>query len=179
VQLENKVAVVTGASSGIGEAIALAFGEQGATVSVDYRSHADERDRVEVTDEAVFGYWQVAARVGRFWCPCAPGVKAGVSHRRLLCSQLTQDFSLRCVLLVLKPKRNSGSGGDEAVRSKALSARVLCARDVGEGSRQPTGVICQLRLGRSETLIGAGPGQSGFPRRILVGNWVSRSKKAV
>jgi glucose 1-dehydrogenase len=41
-QLENKVAVVTGASSGIGKAIALTFAEEGAAVTVDYRSHPDE-----------------------------------------------------------------------------------------------------------------------------------------
>jgi glucose 1-dehydrogenase len=53
VQLENKVADVTGASSGIGEAIALAFGEQGATVTVDYRSHADEAKDVVKQIEGV------------------------------------------------------------------------------------------------------------------------------
>lgn len=45
-QLENKVAIVTGASSGIGKAIALAFGEEGALVTVDYRSHPDEAKEV-------------------------------------------------------------------------------------------------------------------------------------
>lgn len=40
-QLEKKVAVVTGASSGIGNAIALAFAEEGAAVVVDYRGHPE------------------------------------------------------------------------------------------------------------------------------------------
>lgn len=35
-RLENRVAVVTGASSGIGEAIALAFAGEGAAITVDY-----------------------------------------------------------------------------------------------------------------------------------------------
>jgi glucose 1-dehydrogenase len=52
-QLEKKVAVVTGASSGIGEAIALAFGAEGATVTVDYRSHADEAKDVVKQIEGV------------------------------------------------------------------------------------------------------------------------------
>jgi NAD(P)-dependent dehydrogenase (short-subunit alcohol dehydrogenase family) len=38
VQLENKVAIVTGATSGIGRAIALAFGAAGASVTVNYRA---------------------------------------------------------------------------------------------------------------------------------------------
>ncbi len=40
-RLQNKVAVVTGASSGIGEAIALAFAGEGAAVVVDYVGHQD------------------------------------------------------------------------------------------------------------------------------------------
>jgi glucose 1-dehydrogenase len=53
VQLENKVAIVTGSSSGIGKGIALAFGEEGAAVTVDYRSHPDEaKDVVERIEDA-------------------------------------------------------------------------------------------------------------------------------
>ena len=40
-RLENKVAVVTGSSSGIGEAIALAFAAEGAAVVVNYSRHED------------------------------------------------------------------------------------------------------------------------------------------
>lgn len=45
-QLENKVAVVTGSSSGIGRSIALAFAREGAAVTVDYRGHPDEAKKV-------------------------------------------------------------------------------------------------------------------------------------
>jgi glucose 1-dehydrogenase len=45
-QLQNKVAVITGASLGIGSAIALAFAKEGAAVAVDYRSHPDEAKEV-------------------------------------------------------------------------------------------------------------------------------------
>ena len=45
-QLENKVAIVTGSSLGIGRAIAIAFGREGASVAVNYRSHPEEAEEV-------------------------------------------------------------------------------------------------------------------------------------
>ncbi|HEX6710479.1 MAG TPA: SDR family oxidoreductase [Rubrobacter sp.] len=45
-QLQNRVAIVTGASSGIGEAIALAFAAEGAAVAVDYMRHPDAAQAV-------------------------------------------------------------------------------------------------------------------------------------
>jgi glucose 1-dehydrogenase len=44
--LSNQRAIVTGASSGIGEAIALAFGQAGASVIVNYRSQPEQASRV-------------------------------------------------------------------------------------------------------------------------------------
>ena len=41
-KLENKVAIVKGASLSIDKAIALAFAEEGALVTVGYRSHPEE-----------------------------------------------------------------------------------------------------------------------------------------
>ena len=34
--LQNKVAIVTGANSGIGRAVALELGKEGASVTIDY-----------------------------------------------------------------------------------------------------------------------------------------------
>jgi NAD(P)-dependent dehydrogenase (short-subunit alcohol dehydrogenase family) len=45
-RLENKVAVITGSSLGIGSVIALAFAKEGAAVAVDYRSHPDEAKEI-------------------------------------------------------------------------------------------------------------------------------------
>jgi NAD(P)-dependent dehydrogenase (short-subunit alcohol dehydrogenase family) len=53
VQLENKVAIVTGASLGISRAIAIAFAKEGVALTVDsftvdYRSHPDEAKEVVI-----------------------------------------------------------------------------------------------------------------------------------
>jgi 3-oxoacyl-[acyl-carrier protein] reductase len=45
-ELSGKVAIVTGASKGIGAAIALRFGEAGASVAVNYSSDKDGANRV-------------------------------------------------------------------------------------------------------------------------------------
>jgi 3-oxoacyl-[acyl-carrier protein] reductase len=44
--LHNRVALVTGGSRGIGEAIALTLGEAGAAVAVNYRARSEEADAV-------------------------------------------------------------------------------------------------------------------------------------
>jgi glucose 1-dehydrogenase len=45
-RLKDKIAVVTGSSLGIGEAIAIRFAEEGADVVVNYRSHPEEGEKV-------------------------------------------------------------------------------------------------------------------------------------
>lgn len=45
-KLEGKTAVVTGSSSGIGKAIAIAYGKEGANVVVNYRSGEEEANEI-------------------------------------------------------------------------------------------------------------------------------------
>mgnify|MGYP001234215714 CR=1 FL=1 len=49
IDLQGQVAVVTGASLGIGRATALALGEAGAQVVVNYRSHPEQAEEVVET----------------------------------------------------------------------------------------------------------------------------------
>ena len=48
-ELSGKIAVVTGASRGIGKAIALALGEQGATIYVTGRTTGDGERTIDTT----------------------------------------------------------------------------------------------------------------------------------
>src|SRR4051794_26789812 len=52
-RLEGKVALVTGASRGIGRGIAECFAEEGADLLVNYRSHPDEAQEVVDTITAM------------------------------------------------------------------------------------------------------------------------------
>lgn len=54
-KLEGKTAVVTGSSSGIGEAIALTLAKQGANVVVNYRRSKERAERVQEKIQAAGG----------------------------------------------------------------------------------------------------------------------------
>lgn len=43
-KLENKVALVTGSSQGIGQAIAIRLAHEGASVIINYRSHPEDAE---------------------------------------------------------------------------------------------------------------------------------------
>ena len=54
-RLAGKVAIVTGSGSGIGQAIAIRFASEGATVVVDYRNHPEEATDTKAKAEAAGG----------------------------------------------------------------------------------------------------------------------------
>ncbi|WP_213806945.1 glucose 1-dehydrogenase [Granulicella sp. dw_53] len=51
-RLAGKVAIVTGSSSGIGQAIAIRLASEGANIVVDYRSHPEGADETKIQIEA-------------------------------------------------------------------------------------------------------------------------------
>jgi 3-oxoacyl-[acyl-carrier protein] reductase len=53
--LKGKTAIVTGGSLGIGSAIAVGLGREGANVALNYRKHAEEAERVAGEVEAAGG----------------------------------------------------------------------------------------------------------------------------
>ena len=54
-RLAGKVAIITGSGSGIGQAIAIRFASEGATVVVDYRNHPEQADDTKAKAEAAGG----------------------------------------------------------------------------------------------------------------------------
>ncbi|NYF89067.1 glucose 1-dehydrogenase [Tunturiibacter empetritectus] len=54
-RLTGKVAIVTGSGSGIGQAIAIRFAAEGASVVVDYRNHIDQAQETASKAEAAGG----------------------------------------------------------------------------------------------------------------------------
>ncbi|SFS14568.1 glucose 1-dehydrogenase [Granulicella pectinivorans] len=54
-RLKGKVAIITGSSSGIGQAIAVRFAQEGATVVIDYRNHPEGADATKAQVEAAGG----------------------------------------------------------------------------------------------------------------------------
>ena len=54
-RLDGKIAIITGAGSGIGKAIAIRLGSEGARVVVDYLAHPEEADDTKAKVEAAGG----------------------------------------------------------------------------------------------------------------------------
>jgi NAD(P)-dependent dehydrogenase (short-subunit alcohol dehydrogenase family) len=64
-RLKDKIALITGADSGIGRAVALAFAREGADVAIGYSRHEDDaRETAEIVESAGRQAITVAADIG-------------------------------------------------------------------------------------------------------------------
>ena len=79
--LQGKTAIVTGGSSGIGQAIAIRLATEGADIVIDYRSHAEGAEETKAKVEAVIGA-KCRRRPGNFGRPLRILRFVQVSHVR-------------------------------------------------------------------------------------------------
>lgn len=87
-RLEQKIALITGADSGIGRAVALAFAREGASVTVSYLDeHEDARETQRLVEAA-----------GQR-CLLVPGDIADAKHCRALVEAAVQEFGRIDVLV--------------------------------------------------------------------------------
>ena len=70
--LNEKVAVVTGASRGIGKAIAKEFAAQGATVIINYNGSAEKAEAVKKEIEEAGGKARPCSAMWRILTPVRP-----------------------------------------------------------------------------------------------------------
>jgi 3-oxoacyl-[acyl-carrier protein] reductase len=62
-QLDNKIALITGSSSGIGKAVALAFGRAGAHLALNYPNASQAQNAAEVKNAiSALGRWVIAVQ---------------------------------------------------------------------------------------------------------------------
>ena len=76
INLDGKVALISGASRGIGRGIAFRMGRSGAKVVVNYRTHPDEAEEVAAEIR------ECGVRCARVWGRCLRPRCGGCDGRR-------------------------------------------------------------------------------------------------
>src|SRR5207247_3468075 len=125
-KLQGKNALITGASSGIGQAIAVRFAEEGASVAINYRSGADQAEETRALA-------QKANPGGKHFT-----VQADVSREdqvQAMFAKTLEAFGSQDVLVnnvgIQKPCPCHEIEVDDFYRMSCVSVRgqLLCARD--------------------------------------------------
>ncbi len=130
-RLENKVALITGASRGIGKAIALAFAEEGAAVAVNY---ATNRRLAEEVCQAI------ASTAGRALCVQADVGKA--EQVESMVQQVLREYRQIDILvnnaglLTLEPTLATSGAAFDRMMEVNLKGVVRCTAAVVAGMKQ-------------------------------------------
>ena len=103
--LKDKVALVTGASRGIGAAIAVALAQAGAAVAVNYRERADAADAL-VADLGKAGHRAIAIAADVSQADAVTGMVNRVTSRarRRSTSSSTMRASRSCAASTISPR---------------------------------------------------------------------------
>lgn len=133
--LGGKTALVTGASSGIGQAIAVRFGAEGANVGINY---LDTREGAEETERRIRGYEACAERVkehGGEVSLLQADVSDGKDVARMVETCLEElgriDFLVNNAGIQLSaPSEEMDIESFDAVLAVNLRGAYLCAREV-------------------------------------------------
>lgn len=129
--LDGKNVLITGASSGIGQAIALRFAQEGANIAINYRSGADQ---AELTRQMAATAYEASSQSERK----AIVVQADVSNEdqvKAMFQQVLSGFGSLDVLInnagirKVTPTHDIEMGDFDRVLSVNLRGPFLCARE--------------------------------------------------
>ena len=130
-RLENKVALITGASRGIGKAMALAFAEEGAAVAVNYATNRQLAEEVCQT---------IASAGGRALCVQADVGKA--EQVEPMVQEVLREYRQVDILvnnaglLTLEPTLAATGAEFDRMMEVNLKGVIRCSAAVAEGMKQ-------------------------------------------
>lgn len=155
-RLENKAALITGASRGIGRAMAMAFAGEGAAVAVNYATH---RRLAEEVCQAI------ASAGGRALCVQADVGKA--EQVEPMVQEVLREYRRIDILvnnaglLTLEPTLATGGAGFDRMMEVNLKGVVRCTAAVAAGMKQ-RGYGRIINVSSIAALATSMPGVTGY-----------------
>jgi len=160
--LDGRVAIVTGASRGIGRAIALRLGQAGAHVIVNYRTSAAAAEEVAASIGGTAVQADVSTAEG-----CQALVQAGITHGRIDILVNNAGITLDGLML-----RMSDEEWSQVMQTNLMSTFRLCREVASHMLTQRAGAIVNLT---SVSGIRGNPGQANYAASKAAVSAMSRS----